>query len=361
VADPIRVCIDRELSLAARLEAADRAIAENPANAPSLRVRPGMGVASRDRMRAALVTAKKWANGRTLRVRFLDGDATVQAKLQPYVHQWSEFANLKFEFGTAADAEIRISFRQPGSWSYIGTDALGIPRNEPTMNFGWLTATTSDTEYSRVVIHEFGHAIGLIHEHQNPSGNIPWDKPKVYKYYMGPPNNWTKQDVDRNLFQKYSAIETQFSQFDPRSIMLYPIPNEHTIGDFAVGWNTVLSDTDRSFIATMYPKAAPRPVPVLVVGAPATAAAIGAHGEEDLFEFTANSPGRYLLGTDGSTDVVMTLFGPNSPSRFVAEDDDSGPGPNALMGVTLASGKYYVRVRHYRPTGTGSYRVWVRQ
>jgi hypothetical protein len=51
------------------------------------------------------------------------------------------------------------------------------------MNYGWLLANTPDQEYSRVVLHEFGHALGAIHEHQHPAAGIPWDKPKVYEYY----------------------------------------------------------------------------------------------------------------------------------------------------------------------------------
>lgn len=105
------------------------------------------------------------------------------------------------------------------------------------MNFGWLTPTTADDEYSRVVIHEFGHALGYYHEHQNPSTNIPWDKEAVYKLYGGPPNNWSKAQVDQNLFRKYSRSISQFSEFDKESIMLYTIPNALTKGDFEVGWN----------------------------------------------------------------------------------------------------------------------------
>ena len=69
--------------------------------------------------------------------------------------EWSEHANIHFEHSKDLDAEIRISFLQPGSWSYIGTDGLMVPLDKPTMNFGWLTPTTNDAEYQRVVLHEY--------------------------------------------------------------------------------------------------------------------------------------------------------------------------------------------------------------
>ena len=37
------------------------------------------------------------------------------------------------------------------------------------MNYGWLEPDTELREYQRVVRHEFGHALGMIHEHQNPA------------------------------------------------------------------------------------------------------------------------------------------------------------------------------------------------
>ena len=38
------------------------------------------------------------------------------------------------------------------------------------------------------------------------------------------------------MLQTYAKETTNFSAFDPKSIMLYR-PNEFTIGDFEVGWN----------------------------------------------------------------------------------------------------------------------------
>ena len=247
MSDEIRACIDRFVPEEDSVKAFELAVEENPDNKPAW-------AEGADDQELALVAGKKWSNGRTLKVGFLDGDADVQAKIEPLAHIWSEFANIKFDFGNHAHPEIRISFKERGSWSYLGTDALTISAHRPTMNYGWLKPSSSDEEYERVVVHEFGHALGCIHEHQNPGANIPWDTEKVYAYYMGPPNNWPKAQVFHNLLRRYSAMITQFSEFDKESIMLYPIPNQHTIGDYEVGWNRKLSKRDMEFIGRTYPK-----------------------------------------------------------------------------------------------------------
>jgi hypothetical protein len=202
----------------------------------------------------ALIRAKLWEPGQTLRVKFMDGDPEIQGKVKEKAKDWENFANLKFDFISEGDADIRIAFERDGSWSYLGKDALDIPQNEPTMNYGWLEIDSPDEEYSRVVKHEFGHALGCIHEHQNPAGDIPWDKEAVYKYFMGPPNNWTKAQIDHNLFERYSKNITNYTNLDPTSIMLYPIPAQFTLNRQAIGGrNSDLSDVDKNFIKEQYP------------------------------------------------------------------------------------------------------------
>jgi Bacterial pre-peptidase C-terminal domain len=142
--------------------------------------------------------------------------------------------------------------------------------------------------------------------------------------------------------------------------MLYPIPNEFTIGDFEVGFNTTLSDTDKSFIATIYPKSTPDVQELEVGGAPVEAA-IGAHGEEDRFRFEVGAGGKHVVETEGPTDVVMALLGPDDPTLLIAQDDDSGRGSNAKIAAALEPGSYDVLVRHFRPTGTGTYTISVQK
>ncbi|MEZ4674580.1 MAG: hypothetical protein R2932_10085 [Caldilineaceae bacterium] len=355
----IKACLDRALPSNQLLVASRAAIAENPDNAPVMprgRSLPGAFIDSP--VALAALTGKLWSPGRTLRVRFLDGEAAIWQRVEPFAHQWSDYANIKFAFGNDPDAEIRISFLQPGSWSYIGTDALSIPKDQPTMNFGWLKQATPNDEYSRVVTHEFGHAIGCIHEHQNPATDIPWNKEAVYAYYAGPPNNWSRMQTDINLFTRYSATLTQFSQFDPDSIMLYPIPNEFTIGDFEVGWNRVLSAMDKQFVTTLYPGVLRRENE-LTVDAPPTTASIGKFGEIDKYTFAVTAAGRYRMETEGNLDLWLGLYGPDDEGVGIAEDDDSGRRLNARIITDLLPGIYTLKVRHYSGRRTGDYQIGV--
>lgn len=242
------VCIDQTLSEEQLELATQKSIELNPANQPESTP-----------FEIAVAPMWLWPPGHRIKIRFLDGNPVVQERVIEFAKEWEKHANLHFDFGDHKDAEIRISFAIEGqSWSKLGTQALGVTdQSEPTMNFGWLKPDSKDETYSSVVLHEFGHALGCIHEHQHPDNKIPWDEDAVYKYYTGPPNEWSPVKTKMNVLLAYPKGQTQFSEFDKNSIMLYPIPNAHTKGDWFVDWrNNELSDTDKAFIAKQYPPTA---------------------------------------------------------------------------------------------------------
>jgi hypothetical protein len=312
------------------------------------------------RTRAISPIGKTWMNGSTLRVRFIGGTAAEQNTAREQAGWWSQVANLKFDFNNAPNAEIRIKFDpNDGAWSYVGTDSRSIPVNEPTMNLGFLDGGTA--------AHEFGHAIGLAHEHQNPAGGIQWNEEVVIRELAGSPNFWDEATTRHNVLRKYTADQINGTAFDPDSIMLYFFPASWTLNGIGTKANEVLSRLDKEFIAgaKMYPKTGgvvSDAIELKVNAARRTAAAIGKIGEEDLFTFTAATDGTYVVDTRGPTDVVMKLFGPNSETALIAEDDDSGVDTNARISSDLVAGKYWVQVRHYnRKTGMGNYTIKVRK
>lgn len=299
---------------------------------------------------------KLWANGSTLRVKFLEGSQAQRLKALEDAQKWSKHANLAFVVSEDADCEIRVTFDPGlGAWSYIGTDALGIGRNEPTMNLGFDDGGTYG--------HEFGHAIGFGHEHQNPEGGIIWNEAEVIRDLSGPPNNWDEATIRHNVLNKYALDHLRGTAFDPASIMLYPFPGRWTQNlPGGTSFNDVLSTVDGQFAAGLYPRsdAPAEPVELQVIDAAGAEAEIGKEGEEDLFSFRVARPGRHVVETGGQTDLVMKLFGPDSKTALIAEDDDGGEGRNSRIAANLGEGRYFVQVRHYnKAQGTGSYTIKV--
>lgn len=201
----------------------------------------------------AAETKKLWKPSQTLFIFFIGGSKIVKERVLEYSSIWSQHCSLTFkETDKPEDSHIRVSFNSPGSWSFIGTDALLIPKNQATINFGWLTDTLDEKNFKQVVLHEFGHAIGLIHEHQSPAIKVNWNKDFVYNYF-DLNYSWSKAQVDRNIFQEFEKTNIKYSTIDKDSIMGYYIPKEFTNDGQEFPQNYDLSETDKKYIGVLYP------------------------------------------------------------------------------------------------------------
>lgn len=202
------------------------------------------GVSNRDKL---------WDQGEEVTISFLNGTAWQQEKVKRYAAEWLDYINLTFRFVSGRSAKVRISFTPGGSWSQVGTDALSVT-HQPTMNLGWITSDVDEVDIRRTILHEFGHMIGLEHEHQSPLMEIPWDRKALFDWAKGPPNYWDEQAIQENYLDIIIGERVAATSFDPKSIMLYPIPAELTGGQMVIDWNDELSEIDKQFVSSLYPR-----------------------------------------------------------------------------------------------------------
>lgn len=176
------------------------------------------------------------------KMSIIDGvKAIVTQRIQPIVDLVFNFVD---DFKTA---NIRISFDPTqGAWSLVGTQCKDEENNgNATMNLGWFDVATT--------MHEFGHVLGLIHEHQNSNQNpIKWDKDAVYAWAQST-QGWDKETTDKNILNVYDKNQINGSVFDPLSIMLYFFPAELTLNKQGTRQNVRLSGYDVETINNMYP------------------------------------------------------------------------------------------------------------
>lgn len=204
-------------------------------------------------------TAWFWEPGTVLSVRFLDGDADLRDRVMAAARDWTDHANLTFRVVEDGPADIRVTFAGTGNWSAVGTMSklrTMFPPDAPTMCLSE-APLVSPERLGGLARHEFGHAIGMVHEHSSPASGIAWNRGAVLTELGGPPNYWSPADVAENVFDKYDETRTQFTEFDPRSVMLYAFPPEWTLDGTTFPFNSELSDADKAFVAKVYPGAVP--------------------------------------------------------------------------------------------------------
>lgn len=184
-----------------------------------------------------------------LKIYFLNGPLDFQKYIIKIANKWSQYSGITFtSVNDNRLSDIRITFEEGGFSSALGTEATLYEITEPTMWLHDLFLYDSVTIHN-TILHEFGHALGAMHELQSRNANIPWDKPAVYAYYKRE-YNWGIDSVDRWVFQKINYGKASY--FDSLSVMAYAVPDSLTVGHYEIAWNDKLSDADKYYMKKWY-------------------------------------------------------------------------------------------------------------
>ena len=206
-----------------------------------------------------------WPNGSIIKVKFWKntGPISTQQKVMRWAHEWEKYANIKFKLVSPTEyADIRVDLTlddnsyttgyTPGGG--IGKNILTISEDEYNMHLGSFYSWASDRSIGRTVLHEFGHALGLAHEHRHP--NAPINESKYINYLIAE-QGWTRADATHqaSIFNAtHAAIwDLKYTDYDDASIMHYSVPADCTTTRVALLNNYVLSDGDKAFIGLAYP------------------------------------------------------------------------------------------------------------
>lgn len=207
-----------------------------------------------------------WKPGRQLKVYFsiFNENPKIIDEILLVANEWSKHCSIHFVLEKQKEiADIYVSLKSGyGFYSAIGLQSkVYISKNQPSMNldpscglkFGFSKRKELIFKYCKsLILHEFGHALGLIHEHQRSNRPFTWDKRYIKENYLklGMP---TFKIAKENILKICNVNNMVKSRFDYKSIMIYPFDKKMVKEKFGIPIPLELSKSDKIKISKIYP------------------------------------------------------------------------------------------------------------
>jgi hypothetical protein len=304
------------------------------------------------------------------------GTEALKAKVLKIANEWAEHTHLEFRRSRDSQAEIRVGFQllpnrhDSGHWSYVGIESMhtNVPGGGKSMNLAITEHSLDTNRYDRsVVLHEFGHALGCIHEHQSAGRNgIRFDRDKTIAYFRQR-YGWGAQQTIDNVLNRYNATDLlRFSDFDGDSIMLYQYDAAITVDNKGSKQNYELSNTDKSFISQLYgvtpvnqdggggEQPTPSGLRTITLGGESLRGALTPSEQVNTFAFRLTAPNSCRIRSHGYTQVGMRLYRAATEIPFKPTTPDL---VNLEVMVSLSAGEYRLEIRPAYAGGVGEYEV----
>lgn len=246
-------CTIRTLPDRLQVDAAGLAGAVNPVNLPPRLGRMASLVPDHPLSLTLMVSKYFGPAARTLTVSFLETTpAVLRNRIIAHMNAWTDCCGVNFRY-TTGTGQVRVSRAGSGYWSYLGTDVLLIPRQQPTMNLQGFSMATPESEYKRVVRHETGHTLGFPHEHMRKELVDRIDPAKAYDYFKRT-QGWSNNDVDLQVLTALDQANLMGTPADQTSIMCYQLPGSIMKDGSPILGGLDINPTDCGFARSVYPK-----------------------------------------------------------------------------------------------------------
>ncbi|WP_299648427.1 hypothetical protein [uncultured Tateyamaria sp.] len=185
----------------------------------------------------------------TLGCGFFNGKPEQHALVVNAANDWldgrlGQLIDFRFDV-PVSDAHIRIQLGGNRNNSYVGRDNLRIPKEEPTMRLANFNRPST-------VKHEFGHALGLRHEHRFP-GAISFREDVVVEE-MRRRHGWSQAQTYRNILTPLDSSAKCIGDPDlnETSIMMYTIPSRWTQDGASYQRAGIITERDRRCLIGVY-------------------------------------------------------------------------------------------------------------